>query len=116
MITASGTENVLGLKRANWPGIASGANTTGVRQKGGAGGSGRRGGKLEANVRMRVPEELGLAGDVKVDVLVMSDAYPGMEWRVVGVVVPQVVRQEEEVKTVTVAVDEGLIKGKGKGQ
>ena len=116
VITASGTENVLGLKRANWPGIASGANTTGVRQKGGAGGSGRRGGKLEANVRMRVPEELGLAGDVKVDVLVMSDAYPGMEWRVEGVIVPQVVRQEEEVKTVTVAVDEGLIKGKGKGQ
>lgn len=48
----------------------------------------------------------------------MSDCYPGMEWKVEGVVVPRTERERENVvetvETVTVGVDEGLRKGKGK--
>ena len=113
--TLASTSNVLGLKRANWPGIASGANTTGDGA-GSAGRSGRaRGGKLEATVRVKIPDEMISQRDMVVDVLVMSDAYPGMEWRLRAVKVPQVVRVEDEPPmTMTVNVDESLIKGKGK--
>lgn len=116
IVSAAGTSTVLGLKRANWPGVSSGGNNNSNGARSGAGGSGsgrNRGARLEANARIRIDENLITMQEVKVDVLVMSDAYPGMEWRLEGITVPQMVRKEE-IQTVTVDVDEGLIKGKGK--
>ncbi|KAK5082315.1 putative steryl acetyl hydrolase mug81 [Lithohypha guttulata] len=110
---AASTSNVLGLKRANWP-ITSGAANTANVPAGSAGGPRARGGRMESNTRLRMPENLVLGRDVKVDILVLSDAYPGMEWTMKDVVVPQMVQQQEAPQTVTVQIDEGLIKGKAK--
>lgn len=109
-VGTSTSPSVLGLKRANWPGIASGGNNN--NSQGRASGS-RKGGRLQADARIKIDEVLVGDREAKVDVLVMSDAYPGMEWRVEGVVVPRIVRKEA-VQSVTVNVDEGLIKGKEK--
>jgi antiviral helicase SLH1 len=85
------TKEILSLKRANWPNM---------EQRGGRGA-------FVSNVKMRLEDA---EHERKVDVLVMSDAYPGMEWGVQGVVVPK-----SEVETVVVEVDEGLDK-KGKAK
>lgn len=117
IITASGGLNVLGMKRANWPGIASGTNASsksGQASSAGSSSGGRiRGGKLEANVKVRLPDYLIMEREMNVDILVMSDAYPGMEWRVEGIHVPQMARIQESPQTVVVQIDEQLAKGKG---
>ena len=79
---------VLALKRANWPNLD-------------------RGGNLTSNVRMKLEES---EVERLVDVLVLSDSYPGMEWRMKGVKVPK-----NEIQSVTVEVDESLVKGKKGG-
>ena len=83
----AGGNDVSALKRANWPAQARAA--------------------LTLNARLKLGES---ERDRKVNVTVMSDSYPGMEWKLEGVVVPKT-----EIKTVEVKVDEGLKKGKGKG-
>ncbi|ETN42924.1 uncharacterized protein HMPREF1541_02082 [Cyphellophora europaea CBS 101466] len=84
-----GGKGIAALKRLNWP-I-------------GQGGRGRAG--LMSNTRLKlVPEEV----ERVVDIIVVSDSYPGMEWRVGGVVVPPSVQQK--VDTVEVPIDEGLVK------
>jgi len=110
VVTASNTTNVLGLKRANWPGVSSGGPSNGKNVA--SGSRAGRGGRLEANARIRINEVLVMDREARVDVLVMNDGYPGMEWRIEGVVVPAIAKREESVSTVTVHVDEGLIKGK----
>lgn len=96
--------DILALKRANW-------STTKQGNQSRATGT--------ANVKLRIPvAESSIAGtegqEVKVDVLVMSDSYPGMEWHLENVAVPVAVAKpkDEEVKTVQVEVDEGLQKKK----
>lgn len=112
VVTAANSSNVLGLKRANWPvssGAANAANVPAGRSTGRF-----RGAKLESTTRIRLPEELITQGDLKVDILVISDAYPGMEWKLQGVVVPRYVSKQDVPKTMTVDFDESLIKGKEK--
>lgn len=113
IVTAAGTENVIGFKRANWPGVEHGVSGSSSAVTGGSGTSRRKaGGHLVATSRIRV-DELVSERDGRVDVLVMSDSYPGMEWRVKDVVVLRR-KSQEPVQTVSVNIDESLIKGKMK--
>jgi antiviral helicase SLH1 len=84
-------DEIIALKRANWP---SRQQRNGSRQSG----------NLESTVRIKLEES---TVERKICVLVMSDAYPGMEWKVDNVVVPA-----KQIQTVEVQVDEGLKKGK----
>ena len=92
LITLSGGSEILALKRANWPNLQ--------QQRGGKG-------VLTSTVRMQLEDA---DKERKVDVLLLSDSYPGMEWKVQGVVVPR-----KEVETVLVQHDEGLEKKGKKG-
>ena len=85
-------DEIVALKRANWPSPQQGS---GARQSR----------KLESTVRIKL-EEAAFAR--KLSVLVMSDAYPGMEWKLDDddIVVPA-----RKIDTVEVQVDEGLKKG-----
>ncbi|KAL8243683.1 hypothetical protein R6Q59_009941 [Mikania micrantha] len=96
IVTLHGTHEIQALKRSNWPTISTDQrrNTTA---------------KPTAHSQIRLEP---MDTDRKVDVLVMSDSYPGMEWRVEGVVVPKV---DLRARTVQVDVDESLIKGKAGG-
>ena len=47
--------------------------------------------------------------DREVDVVVMSDCYPGMEWRVEKVLVPAR-RKELKIESVEIEIDEGLVR------
>jgi antiviral helicase SLH1 len=95
VIPAGGSgDDILALKRANWP-----SNQ----------GSGARP-KLSSTVRMKIEP---LESVSKVDVLVMSDAYPGMEWKLKNIIVPAI--EKEELQTVEVHVDTGMKDGKGVG-
>jgi antiviral helicase SLH1 len=83
------TDEIIALKRVGWS------------ETGGSGGRGGRGGRgfsgtgtgtgaagsvgLQANARINLPQE---AQGKKVDLLVLSDAYLGMKWRIEGVDVP----------------------------
>jgi antiviral helicase SLH1 len=87
-------DDILALKRANWPSSQ---------------GSGARP-KLTSTIRLKI-EPLETAR--KVDVLVMSDAYPGMKWTLKDIVVPAM--EKEELQTVEVHVDASMKDGKGKG-
>ncbi|EHY59058.1 putative steryl acetyl hydrolase mug81 [Exophiala dermatitidis] len=110
--------DILALKRANW--------TTKTRN---ADGSTKSRATEVSNVRLKVPveavAETAPAGAstssgsvtpahpiVNLDILVMSDSYPGMEWRLENVKVPVVVKSNA-VETVQVDVDESLHKKKG---
>ena len=92
LVTQAGGNDVLALKRATWPNL---------EKRGGRGA-------LTSNSRLNLEES---QQERRVDVVVMSDSYPGMEWKVQGVLVPR-----SEVETVQVEIDEGLVKGKGKGK
>ncbi|KAL6244363.1 putative steryl acetyl hydrolase mug81 [Rhinocladiella similis] len=95
--------DILALKRANW------AMTNKDKSSG-------RGRALDvSHTRLKVPVLDGTSGgQVKVDILVMSDAYPGMEWWLENVVVPVAAPKNvgTGVQTVKVNVDEGLSKKK----
>src|SRR6202035_3355249 len=82
-------DEIIALKRANWPS---------PQQRNG----GRQSGYLESTVRIKLEES---TVERKISVLVMSDAYPGMEWKVDHVLVPTM-----QVRTVEVQVNEGLEK------
>jgi antiviral helicase SLH1 len=84
-------DEIIALKRANWPSS---------QQRNG----GRQSWNLESTVRIKLEES---TVERKISVLVMSDAYPGMEWKVDNVLVPA-----KQIQTVEVKVDEGLEKGK----
>lgn len=113
-------QDVLALKRANWSTVTSGTTATG----GGGGGSGSaRGGQSRvsgvSHVKLKLPAALvgrGAGTQVKVDVIVFSDAYPGMQWKLENVAVAVAVKKEEAVQTMELkgSVDESLLK-KGKG-
>ena len=83
-------EEIVALKRANWPS---------QQQMGG-----RRIAKPESTARIRLEEA---TVERVLSVLVVSDAYPGMEWKLDDIVVPA-----KTIETVEVQVDEGLKKGK----
>lgn len=89
---AGSSDDILALKRANWPSSQ---------------GSGARS-KLTSTVRVKIEP---LQSARKVDVLVMSDAYPGMEWTLKDIVIPAM--EKEKLQTVQVHVDSGMKDGKG---
>lgn len=89
---AGGADEILALKRANWPAPTQGS-----------GGRGRLSNSVKIKLEAAYVER-------KVNVVVMSDAYPGMEWRVDNVTVAK-----REIQTVEVMVDEDLKKGKQAG-
>ena len=91
LITPNNGSEVLALKRAKWPNL---------QQRGGRGA-------LTGTVRMKLEDA---EHERRVDILLLSDSYPGMEWKILGVVVPR-----NEIETVQVEHDEGLDK-KGKGK
>ena len=93
--SSAGSDELVALKRANWPSFDQNHGQ-------GRGGSEGRRQRLESVNRIKVPE---LEVESSVDVLVCSDAYPGMEWRVKGVKIPKMERKE--VESVRVMVDAG---------
>ena len=93
--------DILALKRASWSTTKQGNQNRAIGT---------------ANVKLRVPvADPGGEGaqEVKVDILVMSDSYPGMEWRLENAVVPVAKPKVEKTKTVEVQFDESLQKKKG---
>jgi len=99
-------QDILALKRANW----STTKTGGVNRVTGV-----------SNVKLKLPRAAGVreGGEVKVDIVVFSDVYPGMEWRLenVAVVVAKPETEAGTVKTMELKgrVDESLAK-KGQGK
>ncbi|KAF2731847.1 Sec63-domain-containing protein [Polyplosphaeria fusca] len=81
-ITYAGTDELLALKRVGWMDAGKSA----------------RGSRLQAKAKISLPPE---AQGKKLDVIVYSDAYIGMQWKIGGVDVPE-----------APAVEDG--KGKGK--
>ncbi|EXJ80853.1 hypothetical protein A1O3_07139 [Capronia epimyces CBS 606.96] len=97
--------DILALKRANW---ATMKNKQGARQN--------RAVEV-SNIKLKIPvseaatydgRSSTIGGEVEVNIVVMSDAYPGMEWRLDRVKVP--IAKPESVETVEVGVDESLQK------
>ena len=84
-------DEIIALKRANWPP---------PQQRNGA----RHSGKLESTVQIKLEE---VTRERTVTVVVMSDAYPGMEWKTEDVVVRTL-----QIQTAEVHVDEALKEGK----
>ncbi|KPI41227.1 putative helicase mug81 [Cyphellophora attinorum] len=67
-----------------------------------------QGQQLTTNVKLRLEPA---TFDREVDVVVISDCYPGMEWRVERVAVPRTEPpKKENVDTVEVSIDEGLVR------
>ena len=95
----SARADILALKRANWSMMNNKQGQSRAREV--------------SHTKLKVPVLEGMVGgEVKVDILVMSDAYPGMEWWLENVVVP-VAQSKAVVQTVKVNVDETLTKKKG---
>ena len=91
LVTRDGaSKELVALKRTNWP----------SQEKGHSKQGGRRAKKVESHVRIKVPE---LPAENEVHVVVMSDAYPGMEWELKNIVIPA---QQPD----TIAVEEGSVK------
>lgn len=84
-------DDIIALKRANWPSSQ-------------AKGDARQRGKLDSRVRIQLEEA---STERKLIVWAMSDAYPGMQWKVEGVVMPA-----RQIQTVEVHIDEALKRGK----
>ncbi|KAF2203385.1 Sec63-domain-containing protein [Delitschia confertaspora ATCC 74209] len=70
VVSFYGRDEIIALKRVGW------------QDEGGAGGSSR----LQARTRITFPAELGVR---KVDILVLSDGYVGMKWKLEGVEIPE---------------------------
>lgn len=85
-----GSQEFLALKRANWP-----VQENKVSKQGG-----RRAQKVDSRVRIKVPER---PTENVVHVLIMSDAYPGMQWELRSIVIPA---QQPD----TIAVEGGSMK------
>jgi len=99
-LTAGGVgAGILALKRANWSTIKSRS-----------GGQSRVSDSSTVKLKIPPPANSGAASEVKIDILVLSDSYPGMEWRLHNVVVPVAAPPETPTPTVEVNVDEGLQK------
>ena len=80
VVADAAKDEVLALKRVNWPPM----------ERGGGGGGGVNKPTTRSMIKLS-PETV----ERKVDVLVISDAYVGMEWRMEGIEVPGVPVVEE---------------------
>lgn len=118
LVTAAGAtpearnQDVLALKRANWSTVSSG----------GGGGGGSRQNRVSgvSHVRLKLPVSAAGAGaraEIRVDIIVFSDAYPGMQWKLENVAVAVVQTNAVQTMELKGGVDESLLKkGKGKGR
>jgi antiviral helicase SLH1 len=98
VVFAHGSNEISALKRVGW-------NVT--DKNGGSSGRAAKGG-LTSSARIKLEPS---SVERKVDLVVFSDSYLGMEWHIEGVVVPKsepVVEPGQE--TIEVPIDEGLIK------
>ncbi|KAI0136029.1 Sec63-domain-containing protein [Hypoxylon sp. NC0597] len=86
-------DEIIGIKRAGW---SQGPGTKTLQV----------GAKPTAKTMLRLPEPDRDGNGRKVDVLVLSDAYIGMEYRVMGVEIPALPKVDDDVDK---------SKGKGKG-
>jgi antiviral helicase SLH1 len=84
IISYSSTDEIIALKRVNWPD----PNRNGGQGRGGrsANASGGAHSRLQASTKVSLPPE---AQGKKVDIAVLSDSYPGMKWKIEGVEVPE---------------------------
>lgn len=96
----SQSTDILALKRANWSTKKQGNQSKATETS-------------HVKLKIPAPGQQGGNGEMKVDILVLSDAYPGMEWRLENVTVAIAKPKPAGLKTVEVGVDESLQK-KGK--
>ncbi|XDG06846.1 hypothetical protein ABKA04_006461 [Annulohypoxylon sp. FPYF3050] len=96
-------DEIIGVKRVSWSqkGQASGKSHNNGKQNAGV----QVGSRPTAKTVLKLPEPSVGGGARKVDVLVLSDAYVGMEYRVMGVEIPALP-----------VVDDDVDKSKGKGK
>lgn len=96
--TPSRSEDILALKRANWPSPQAATSFEPGQSRPNPKSRGRAAGQMRAQVRIALPPAAKGEGERRVRVVVLSDAYPGMEWGIEGVVIPEPVVEEGEVK------------------
>ncbi|KAH6872761.1 Sec63 Brl domain-containing protein [Alternaria rosae] len=84
IISYSSTDEIIALKRVNWPDPSK----NGGRGRGGRGSSASGGAqsRLQASTKVSLPPE---TQGKKLDISVLSDSYPGMKWKIEGVEVPE---------------------------
>jgi antiviral helicase SLH1 len=84
IISYSNTDEIIALKRVNWPDPnRNGSHGRGGRGANAAGGAHSR---LQASTKVSLPPE---AQGKRVDISVLSDSYPDMKWKIEGVEVPE---------------------------
>jgi len=83
-------DEIVAIKRANWTLEKSGASGTKAGNNN----------KLTTTVSITLPEAEGMeiGKSRKMDVWVVSDAYPGIEYKIEGVVIPDVPRVDDDGK------------------
>lgn len=93
IVSYSGTDEIIALKRIGWNDL--GHSAAGVRR--GRGGTQPRSGesKLQAITMFTLPP---MAQGNKIDISILSDAYPGMKWKIEGIEVPAAPRVEYDAK------------------
>lgn len=95
-------DEIIGVKRVSWSQKGQASNKSGNgKQNAGV----QVGSRPTAKTVLKLPEPSAGGGARKVDVLVLSDAYVGMEYRVMGVEIPALP-----------TVDDDVDKSKGKGK
>ncbi|KAI9777675.1 MAG: hypothetical protein M1835_005174 [Candelina submexicana] len=82
VVSTANSDEIVALKRVSWPQVA---HDDGAKGMGKGKGEGKGKGKLTARSMIRLETRMEAR---KVDVLVVSDAYVGLVWRVEGVDVP----------------------------
>ncbi|KAI9721013.1 MAG: hypothetical protein M1812_002492 [Candelaria pacifica] len=88
LVSESGSDEVLALKRVGWPQFSAGAVGGGdAKHSVGQGKSKGKGEIRKPTTRSTIKLEAGLQSR-KVDISVVSDAYIGMVWKVLSVEVP----------------------------
>jgi antiviral helicase SLH1 len=86
VVSYAATDEIVALKRVGWNDPTKHNGNRGRGGRGGAAGRNNAGpAKLQGSAKMSLPRE---AQGRKVDVVVLSDAYLGMKWKIEGVEVP----------------------------
>lgn len=88
-------DEILAIKRAGWS-SGSGSGSRGNRQGQGQ-SSVSKGDRPTAKTTIKLPEPGKHPDGRKVDVLVLSDAYVGMEYKVLGVEIPALPKVDDDV-------------------
>ncbi|KAL7628910.1 putative steryl acetyl hydrolase mug81 [Parahypoxylon ruwenzoriense] len=101
-------DEIVGVKRAGWTGQSQGQKSGSKRGPGGSNSAVRVGAKPTAKTTVRLPGLGHNGGSRKVDILVLSDAYVGLEYRLLGVDIPALPKVDDDL--------DKSRKGKGKAE